>query len=92
MSDPETLRAIERRLRQEEPELARTMDSFTAAAVADPVPRWVAWAILLVATLLVVGWSATGDPGLLAGAASVVVCTPIAWLVRLARRVTPPRR
>lgn len=84
------LRAIERRLRHEEPELAAAMDSFALAAVADPVPRCVGVGIVLVAALLFVGWTATGDPGLLAGAGSVAVCTPVAWLVRLARRSSPP--
>ena len=86
MHEPEILRAIERRLRHEEPDLARALDSFTPTTVADPVPRCVAVAILLVAALLVLGWIATGDPGLLAGAGSVAACTPVAWLVRVARR------
>jgi hypothetical protein len=87
--EPDILRAIERRLRHEEPELARAMDAFTRSALADPVPRFVAIGLLLVATVLFVGWTATGDPGLLAGALSVAVCTPVAWLVRLARRPLP---
>jgi hypothetical protein len=84
--EPDILRAIEHRLRHEEPELARAMDAFTRSAVTDPVPRYLAVALLLLSTLLFLGWTATGDPGLLGGAVSVAMCTPVAWLVWLARR------
>jgi hypothetical protein len=86
--DRDSLHAIERRLRAEAPELARALDAFTRDA-RDPVPHGVAAALAVVAGLLMAGWAATGDPGLLTGAALVLVCTPVAWLVGLGRRPAP---
>jgi hypothetical protein len=85
------LRAIEDHLRREEPDLARSLDAFTSATAVprDLVPRGVAAALFGVSGLLLAGWAGTGDPGLLTGAALVLASTPVAWLVRLARRPVP---
>jgi hypothetical protein len=85
--EQQRLRAIERRLRREEPELARALDAFTrTAAPRDPVAHGVAVALLAVAATMLAGWSTTGDAGLLMGSWLVAASTPVAWLVGLARR------
>jgi hypothetical protein len=85
------LRAIERRLRREEPGLARALDAFTrgstrTTAPRDPVAHGVLVALLVTAASMLAGWTTTGDAGLLTGSWLVAVSTPVAWLVGLARR------
>lgn len=88
MNERAHLRDIERRLRHDAPDLARTLDEFDRR---DPVPRVIALSLAGVAAVLLSGWAVTAGEELLAGAGLVLASTPVAWLVGAARRIDDRR-
>jgi hypothetical protein len=87
VQDRRALTAIEHELRKDDPELARMLETFSCRH-HDPVPRYLVLALSAVAVLLVLGWLSGGGDPLLTGAAMVMASTPLAWLVKAARRVS----
>lgn len=78
------LLVIERALSRQDPALA-TLLTHHEHARPDPVPRWIALALLAVAATLLIGGALLDEPSLRTGAALVLIHLPVAWLVGIAR-------